>query len=304
MSMIAGGKNATHTHPEGGLQVCLKRVKGLTDPGLLKRPYFFQIAPLNEFGWDSTANFVDYEVVRQGQFTRGGSRLLRAVSFQSMVIDYNPRWAVLAGGNRHRGYDEDGGAPIPRKVADDLDELLLAATPLRLIVWNKGLDDRADINWVVTFRTFSPRERGGEPDSRYFDFSFVEHRGSKLRRRGYSGSNRGHDLPMAVRVDRQGIAVEQVDDTTSKEGDDDGNDQTGHTIGSASSPATLRDLAQHFYGESNHWREIAAYNGITGLGPDETLEHLDKRGRKARIITIPEVSWEAKTGLSRAKAAR
>lgn len=302
--MIPGGKNATHTHPEGGLQVCLKRVKGLTKPGLLKKPYYFQIAPLNEFGYDAAANFVDYEVVRRGQFTRGGARALRTISFQSMVIDYNPRWAVLAGGNRHRGHDEDGGAPIPRKVVDDLDEMLAAVTPLRLIVWNKGLDERADVNWIVTFRSFNPRERGGEPDSRYFDFSFVEWRGRKLRRRGYSGSSRGHDLPMSVRIDRQGIATEMVRDNTSGEGDDGDKDETGHRIGSAKDPATLRELALHFYGESNHWREVAAYNGITGLGPDETLAHLDKRGRKARIITIPEVTWEAKTAIAQAKKAR
>jgi hypothetical protein len=298
--MVPGGPRRTHTHPGSGLQVCLKRVKGLTKRGLLKRPYYFQVAPLEEFGWDTTVNFADYEVMRFGQFTRGGSRALRTVSFESLVVDYNPPWAVLAGGNHHRRYDEDGGAPIPRRVSDELDRIALAATPFRLIVWNHGLDERAELNWIVTFRSFSARERAGEVEGRYFNFGFVEYRRTTLRRKGASGGggSRGHDLPATVRVDAQGIAREFSDDKTSKEDHDEHLHQQGHQIGTKDHPATLRQLAVHFYGESNRWREIAAWNGVTGLGPDEAMTRLDRRGRKARVLTIPVASWDAKTGLS------
>lgn len=306
MSMIEGGENGTHSHPGSGLQVVLKRVPGLTKRGLLQEDYYFQNAPLEEFGWDSTANFIDYEVVRHGQMTREeGGRALRAVSFQSLVVDYNPPWAVQAAGNHHHGYDEGVRSPNPRRVAAELDNILLAHTPFRLIVWNKGLEPRAEINWVVTFRTFSPRERAGELDSRYFDFSFTEFRTPRLRRKGATGGSRGHDLPATVVVDKEGIAREFVDDTADRE-DDEGEDEGPekiHQIGGAGNPANLRQLAVHFYGESNRWREIAAYNGITNLGPEEPLTHLDRRGRPQRVLTIPEATWRIQIGVGPARVA-
>ena len=125
--MIPGGQTETHTHPASGLQVILKAIKGLTHPSLLENPYHFQVAPLEEFGWDAAANWNDYVTVRGGSYSRPGGAALRQVPMQSLVVDWNPTWAVYAGGNHHQPLDE--GKPAPDPLQLDLKQTPRAGRP-------------------------------------------------------------------------------------------------------------------------------------------------------------------------------
>lgn len=305
-----------HWHPEAGLSVVLKKIPGETRRGLLAHDYHFQIPPLDEFGWDSSAGWSDYDVLRRGQFSRKGGRRQKALSLRTLVLDYNPSWASWAGGEHRLGNHipgtaptevldnngnptgifvpgggavprtEPGGrAPDPQQVAFDLDAICNQDTPIRLVCWNRALYDRPDVDMPVSLRSLSVRERAGEPDSRYFDLSFVEFRQGQMERRGY-GKNRRHDLPARVKINGKGVAHEVA------HGESELRREQRHKIGSEEKPVTLRKLAKHFYGEAGHWRWIAARNGMARrVGPDENLGNWvvrHKRGRGLLFLNIPK----------------
>lgn len=281
MSPVKGMVTPGHRHRTSGIEVVLRRVPGVTRRKLLRRSYHFQVAPLDEFGWEQAYNWVDYETLRKGQMTRDGGRQLKTVTFSSLVVDHNPQWAVWAGGRRHSiRRDLEAEAPNPLQVARQLEKLLEAGTPIRLIARNRALYDRPEIDMPATLRSVNVRERAGEVDARYFDLSFVEWREPQLRRRGY-GKKRSHELPAVVRIGVDGVVREvEVEGDRVKKGE-------RHKIGKKGKPATLRKLAKHFYGEQSGWHAIARKNGIKNFGPEQGLDELHRRGRKHRRLTIP-----------------
>ena len=179
-------------------------------------------------------------------------------------------------------------APNPQKVADELQRIESRLTPVMLIVWNKALYAQPDIRMPVTIRSLSVRERAGEPDTRYFDFQFVEFRRPKLRRRGYAGHPRKRDLPAVVQVDKYGVATEA--------NYSDGGVGPGATIGTRKNPATLRMLAKYWYGQPSEWKRIAAKNGLKNWGGSEPLDKLGRGGRAYRNLTIPKIVRRKKDG--------
>lgn len=278
-----------HRHADAGLSIVLERIPGLTKRGLLKKTYRFQYGPLDEFGWDSSHSFGDYDTIKGGQFTREGGRQLRAANFRTLTTDFSPRFAAWAGGDHHAGRGEpDMRGTNPQEVDRGLQKIVDAGSPLRLRVWNRALYANPMLNMPATLRSLTVREQAGEPDAHYYDLSFVEYRNPKLERRGYGkpgGERGGHELPAVVRVDDDGVAVELA------HGEDE--DMKEHQIGSTGNPASLRELAKHFYGETSRWTYIAAKNGITNHGPNENLGNLVQRGRNFRRLTIPRMPTAA-----------
>jgi len=293
-----------HRHLESGLSVTLSRIPGITSPKLLKKPYRFQVAPLDEFGWDHSYNWIDYDTVTKGQFTRDGGRVLRTLSISSLVVDYNPSWSSIAGGRTHQrgsysidgtsrgdahpltevvnpgvNWPEPGGdAPHPANVARDLDTLCDVGEPLNLVVWNRALEMKPDIDMAVTIRTYSVRERGGEPDARYFDLGFTEYRTAMTKRKRY-GRDRHEKLPAIVHVMGNGNAF------TVEQGGESIPERNQDKIENAS----LTKLAKAFYGSASEWKIIAARNGIDHWGGDTPLAGWVGQGSH-RKLTIPKKS--------------
>jgi hypothetical protein len=310
-----------HRHPEGGITITLKRISGVTKKDVLRQPYYFQMPPTDEFGWDSAGNWTDYTTLDGGTFTGEGSRGLRTITLRTLVLDYNPPFASRKGGNKHHapgevphqnviknlnpipGFGDSSTrpgyrsrkrrplaqerteigfkAPNPQKVAAELQRIESRLTPVLLVVWNKALYAKPDIRMPVTLRSLSVRERAGEPDARYFDFQFVEYRRPKMRRRGYAGHPRKKDLPAVVQVDKYGVATEAVYNN--------GGIGPGETVGTRQNPATLRMLAKYWYGQPSEWKRIAAKNGLKNWGGSETLDKLGRGGRAYRNLTIPRI---------------
>lgn len=272
-----------HFHKEAGLRVMLRRIPKLTKSDLLLRPFYFQNAPTDSFGWDKSHAWEDYVTIGKGTFTREGGEELKTISLSSLVVDYNPTWAVLVGGKkrgRKRNERAPGGnAPNIIQVGDYLEKLLDGGTAMRLVVWNRALYEKAEIDMAVTLRSVSFREQGGEPDARYFDLAFSQYREPRMKRRGYGKDSR-RDLPAHVIIQRNGTAEVQE---RGKDGV-----KNPEVIGTGGNPATLRRLAKVFYGAHGMWRTIAKVNGITNYGPDENLAGLAKRGRAKARLVIPE----------------
>lgn len=292
----------------------LSRIAGVTPKGVLNDGFVFQMPPLDEFGWDVGYNWQDYETITGGTYTRDGGRQLRSVSFQTVVLDYQPSYAAyvntdpLDGDSQgsFQGRTGVGGGGVgtagpppqgyPEQVAEELNDLVLRGAPVLLTVESGQPGEPPDLRMPVTIRSLSVRQRGGEPDARYFDFQMTEYRVPMRRARGYGRPR--HDLPATVRITQDGVAVEiRRDGRKVRERD-------RHRIGRASRPATLRALSKHFYGKSGEWKRIAKRNKLRNISGDTTLDKLWERTRRKRKkqplnLVIPEVEGDGPKAGSR-----
>lgn len=297
-----------------GLRIVLSRCR-YSRKGILKRPMVFQIAPLDEFGVDTVFNWVDYDTVGKGQFSRRSGRQLRTLTIQTVAMDWSPDWAVVQRGNDEKPLVKDdfyGSAGGPWKVGRQLQLLARRGSPMKLVVKNPGLYKYHDVDMLVTLRSVTVRERAGEPDARYFDLSFTEYRVPEMVRRQYGAK---HDLPAIVEVNQGGVAYEV------RSGDEHNiRGKERHKIGTKDKPATLRMLSKHYYGTPSKWRLIKKRNAnkMKGVGGDTPLILLFGQGgsqgmqryrnsgsvspadvrhakRNPWRLFIPEADWQPKS---------
>lgn len=278
-------KNWWRVWSDPGLHMILRRTPQ-TKKGVLKKPLRFPIAPLDDFGWDATFGWTDYDTINKGQFTRRSGRQLRTLTISTIAMDWSAPWAVIQQGhaeNWRRDKDAYGTAAAPWKLAKRLDHLIMQGTPMMLIVKNPDLYKAPDVRMNVTLRTMNVRERAGEPDSRYFELDFVEYRAPKVARKQFGDR---HDLPALIEINANGVAHEI------KRGGKKLQQKQRHQIGSGSRPATLRSLAKHFYGSPKKWREIkqanaSGHTAIRKLSGDDPLSDLfDRRKRRNQPVRL------------------
>lgn len=278
-------KNWWRVWSDPGLHITLRRTP-FTKKGVLKKPLHLPIAPLDDFGWDASYAWTDYDTINKGQFSRRSGRQLRSITLSTVAMDWSAPWAVIQQGhaeNWRRDTDAYGIAAAPWKLAHRLDHLLMQGTPMLLIVKNPDLYKRPDVQMNVTLRTMNVRERAGEPDSRYFELDFVEYRAPKVQRKQFGDR---HDLPALIEVNANGVAHEIT------RGGKKLAEKQRHQIGTGQRPATLRSLAKHFYGSPTKWRDIKQANApshaaLKPLSGDDPLSELfDKRKRKNQPVRL------------------
>lgn len=293
-----------------GLRMTLRRCR-YTKKGVLATPLRFQIAPLDEFGWDVSYNWTDYETISQGQFTSRGGRQLRTLNVSTLAMDWSAPWAVVQDSGPEQPFtargaqffsdlpDLYGTAGGPWKIAQRLDNLVTQGTPMLLVVNNPDLYQQPDVRMMVSLRSASLKERAGEPDARYFDLSFTEYRLPRVARRNYGER---HDLPARVIINKEGVAQEMIL-IKGKWYSDAGREVNGkrvryHRIGSKDSPATLRKLAKHYYGTPKEWKRIAKRNDIAkDISGDESLVKIyDRRKRKNQRVELQIPAKQPNTG--------
>ena len=279
---------------DNGLQAILRRCR-YTKKGVLKQPLRFQIAPVDEFGWDATYAWNDYETISAGQFTRRGGRQLRTLNLTTLAVDWSAPWAVVQRGGPEDPLDDEdyySSAGGPWKVAKRLDALVQRGTPMLLIVKNPRLYSEPDLQLIVTLRSANLRERAGEPDARYFDLGFTEYRAPKITRKAYGER---HELPAQVVITRNGVAIEVERDNKRLP------KKQRHRIGTEARPATLRKLAKHYYGTPKEWKRIAKRNNIAkNISGDDSLEKLynrrKRKGQPVRLNIPNRVRWVSEGG--------
>lgn len=283
---------------KAGLWIELRRCR-YTKKGVLRQPLKMPIAPLDQFGWETTYGWTDYETISQGQFSRPSGRQLRSLNLSTLALEWIAPWAATQAVETEDMEDDDlnlidedswgdiseiGAAGIARQ----LDRLVAQGTPVRLTVRHPQRP-RPEINLIMTLRSASLQERAGEPDARYFELSFTEYRVPQVARRNYGK----HPLPAQVQINPQGVALEfRRSGKKLKKAQ-------WHKIGKANKPATLRELSKHFYGTANKWRLIQKRNKriLGGFSGEDSLKDVyDRRKRKNQPlrINIPEADWKTK----------
>lgn len=136
-------------------------------------------------------------------------------------------------------------------VKRELQRILRRRAIFDLLILNKPKGEFAEFSGLATLRRLSLTLKRGEPDARYLSMDLSSHRQMTLTERGRGATS---NLPT----------------TTALTGD-----------------STLRNLAEHYYGDGSEWRLIALANGITSWGSEDPLVKMG-RFKPGDRIKIPE----------------
>lgn len=235
--------------PQGrGLRVVMQRLS-VTQPGLLRRPFMFQVPPLEEFpvqhGWD----FVDYDTVGDGYRTRPASTQLTTVSFDSMFVDQDYGFVV----NKSRPFN-------PVQMLEELKAIGDSRTPFQLIAGQPDLwGVYYDLNIAATMRSLRRSEKAGEIDARYFTISFTQFRGVSQ-----SQLNAGLQGDL-TRSGNQTIASLTIDQLPAN-------------------LQTLRAISKKYYGTVTLWSVIARASGSSAPGSANLKAYYKNYSPKPKIV--------------------
>lgn len=259
-----------------GLLVRMARIPGLTDPDLLTIPYHFQCPPLEEFAVQHAFSFSDYDTVNSGQFSRRGGRQLRQVTFDSLAVDFEASWQAQprSGASLSEQFDMDEYGDRLRRISD-------SGTPFRLLVTHQfsvrasGAVVEPELDMEATLRTLTVTERAGEPDTRYFNVSFVEWRDPVVSRRKASK----WPVTITFNYKKGQNPTDWATQATQHNG------RRVSLVG-IRKPLTLERLARHFYAKPSLGRHIGQANGMSDYGTrDAIVKH--RRFRKGGKLKVP-----------------
>jgi hypothetical protein len=261
--------------PSGeGLLVTLYGINGITDPDVLKVPFYFQCPPLEDFTVSESFNWTTWNTLNHGDMASPSGRTLAQINFQTLFLAYPASFtffsAVSGVGLAH---------PNPRSRSAELRRIMRQGTPFGLVVGNVALYDTPDVHWgpnaaggggnAAVLISLDVSERAGEEDARYLNVGFQEYRDPHLTRRklGKHTHKHGRGTPVTITVHKDGHAVEY-----------------GLTI---MKEATLRKLARHFYGHPEQWRHIVKRNpALKNVSGNRNLGDWLTKVRKVKEVKV------------------
>jgi hypothetical protein len=159
-----------------GLQVTLRRVKGVTRNGALLVPFRFQVPPINEFARQWHHEWTKYGTLRMGERARPQGTTLKSLPFSTIFLDPPAQDDV--------SFVIWDGAPEPQKLIDELAWLMEHAVVFRLViaqpaVWGK---DRL-VNRLAYLSDMQATQKNGEVGSEYLDLVFDQWKEAEADRR-------------------------------------------------------------------------------------------------------------------------
>lgn len=225
----------------GGRQmvVRMKRIHGVTPRSVLRHPLYLPVVVGDEFAVGEDSGHTDFVTIGGGEYSHPPAkkgRMLKSFDLSTMSLTWDAHFLA------YRGVK-------PHKLREHLTKILRSEKPVHLIAKLKGAR-HPEFDGPVTLRSMTARLTAGEPDTRYYDLSFREHRNLSV------GKRRHGNAPLPVK----------------------------HKLHAAD---TLRGLAFRYYGDGGQWGEIALANGISRWGSEDLLVNMG-RYRVGNPITIPE----------------
>lgn len=242
-----------------------------TAPGILAVPFYFQAAPIENFAYETTADWADYDTLGRRRFSRPTSMQLVPITFDTIFTDYlfddvpaalqtyvknlealglgslsldaissHPFFARPGARLRELRIIEASMTPLVLTVADDS----ILKTPVGNAV---AINTGDQISMEATLRTVRQEERAGEPDALYCSVSFMQYAPIDLATttRGGAKGAEGGTRKLTIRTLK--------------------NDEI-----------TLARLAKKFYGDASKVTAIYALNKpwLAEIGRNENLRAL------------------------------
>lgn len=251
-----------------GLRVRLAKIRGQTPPRLLQRPFYFP-AVLGSFEISEEFLHVEYDTINAGRFSQPAHAEIGTTAAQR---------ATRPGLDDARFLQSmdlqvmvmDWDAPflvekgVTRKqMHDAIYPLFRSGKPFELTA-TLDFHERPEVRMFATMRNVRRTLREGERDTRYYDISISAWRNPSIDRRSLSGGSGRANVKLPAR----------------------------HKLRAHD---TLHKLSYEYYGNYEGWRQIAARNGVRGIGQSYELVK-SKRFKVGSIIVIPAVDFVRPAG--------
>jgi hypothetical protein len=244
-----------------GIRITMRRIKGLTDPGVLKVPFRFQVPAMGDLPRPYRYEWARHNTLRLGERSRRQGRPLFELDLDTLLLDGPNQDDV--------GFVVWEGAPEPQRLIRELrwimgDANKGPATPFRLTLSQVSVwPGEWLVNMPAVLTNVTPTQKAGEIGAEYLSLKFLEYtedQASRRRRPRESEQTRRHKIAM-------------------------GRDN-------------LYEIAKRYYRSSSLWRAIAKKNGIKGVSPssESELEKWCKRYKKTTLLIPPKPEPEDPRG--------
>lgn len=244
-----------------GMRLIFAPVKGESPMSLFQDgPFVFQCPPLEEFLEQFAYNHADFMTAYAGERSRPQGRQLETIQFDTLWLDdgsrnHAPDWAIVK------------KAVDPIAAKSRLKALLYSGKPIWMLAHQMPVWHKYDLRMKVTLRSVTSMEKSGELDARYFGIQVREWRDSELQEKKLDGSDAKGGKPHGADARERVLGRVLVATLPARED-------------------SLYGLATEYYGSVTMWRSIAKANGITGVGPSESLKahFANDRGKMIKLL--------------------
>ena len=234
---------------QGGYIVRFSRSKGITRKDQLKRPFYFQVAPMEEVRYTQAGEHTEYNVLSRKQLSNAAAKQLLQVSFRAVMLDYVPGWASFD----HARFPNNG----PADWVTQLRRVMRSLTPFQVNMGNPRLVGRWEVDGLFTLRQVDAVENAGEPDARYVDIQLSEFDAAEL-----DVHKKGDEI---VRVYRDGRV---------------------RPYSGIKKPPTLAKISRKVYGTTKHWDAIGKASGMKGWTANRDLRQYVRKKRGRELIKL------------------
>jgi hypothetical protein len=246
-----------------GLHIKLSKINDV--PGsrrMLRRPYYFQNPPLEEFSHGHGHESTTYMTIGRGEFSQRLGRRLITVSFRTLIVEWS-RFAI------RQTWDVEA-------LTDELIEISEKGYPFRLVATH-SYSNRPELDIEAIMTDCTPSEVAGEIDTRYFDLSFREWRDPVVDRATKKKRSGGKHFPFTITLRKDG--------TYTVVGEKPGYFNT------KDEELTFAVIAKYAYGAPSRASVVARANGMTqwGLHTPLTQSRKYKDGGKI-VVPAPPVA--------------
>jgi hypothetical protein len=247
-----------------GLHIQLRKINDVAGSrSMLKRPYYFQTPPLEEFSHEHGHERTTYMTIGRGEFSKRIGRRLITCQFRTVIVEWG-RFVVRP------DYRVE-------KLTDELIEIAEKGYPFRMLATN-SYADRPELDIEAVLLSCTPTETAGESDARYFDLSFQEWRDASVGTHSNKKRPGGKNFPFTVTLRRNGTW--------------DWHSHYSYAKPKKGAQLTFELIARMAYGSPSRARIIAERNGMRkwGLHTPIIKSAKYKKGGKIVVPAPPKAS--------------
>lgn len=241
----------------------MRRISGMTPKTVLKRPYYFQCPPMDDFAIAYGHSHGKYSTI-DGEYSRRGGRNLITTSFRTLVVEYG-------GFVVEHNYDVE-------KLVDRLIYISQRGYPFDLLCTH-AYNQEPELHMDAVLESVTVSESANELDARYLDLAFSEYRDPVVKRRKLKGGSR-------TKGKRPGRKAFPIWFQLKKDGTFTA--ERAVTMPRKPKPLTLELMATLCYGKASYARYIAKANKLTHYGyKDPLIKHSRFKGKGGKLV-VPE----------------
>lgn len=247
-----------------GVHIALSSIDGLTSQRVLRKPYYFQCAPLDTMPRDYTWTWDEWVTLDGTTHSNPTAIGNSTYTFSSVIVDTPYRFVFV------KDFDVLAMVRELQKIGDSM-------RPFQLQFGQPALWGEWDVVAAVTMRSLHVEERHPEIDARYFTVSFASYADVDVKLRSVPlpaaivSASVGNGSATSAAPQRAGVVA---------------------LLDSAVLPGkldTMSKISKVYYRDPGQWPVIAKASGLEDVSANQNLRETVGSQQPAPRIVIPEL---------------